>query len=294
MKQAILITAYKDVDNIIDIINYFDNNFEFYIHVDKKNKDYFTSIKNNKRVHVFSKYSVSWGGINHLKAILLLCYEGLKNNENTFFHLISGQDYPIKSVKNFQNIDETKDYIDINEFSPKLWGGGGFDRLDYYHFYDIINIKNTIGSGTIYKLFVFNHFIQKKLKLKRGYPNDFPKLYGGSTWWSLKRNTLQYVINYTNENDKFLNRMKFAFCSEEIYFQTVLMTSSDFKNSWINDNLRYIDWIGRNGNNPSVLDVSDFSKIISSNKLFARKFDKDISKELKQMLKDKLLSDDLK
>jgi hypothetical protein len=36
MRQAILITAYKNEKQIYDIINYFGKDFEFYIHVDKK------------------------------------------------------------------------------------------------------------------------------------------------------------------------------------------------------------------------------------------------------------------
>ena len=36
MKQAILIIGYKSIDNIMRIIDYFDDNFQFYIHIDKK------------------------------------------------------------------------------------------------------------------------------------------------------------------------------------------------------------------------------------------------------------------
>lgn len=56
-----------------------------------------------------------------------------------------------------------------------------------------------------------------------------------------------------------------------IYFQTILFNSPYLKNI-INDNLRYIDWTYRRGSRPSYLDMSDYNKLITSNKIFARKF----------------------
>ncbi len=36
MKHAILITAYTDFEQLINLINAFDNNFNIYIHIDRK------------------------------------------------------------------------------------------------------------------------------------------------------------------------------------------------------------------------------------------------------------------
>jgi hypothetical protein len=91
MKQAILITAYKSVEQVIQIINYFDNRFEFYVHFDKRSLLDLSPLRQitGKRVSVYNTYPVYWGGVNHLKAILLLAGEALKNSENTIFHLIT-------------------------------------------------------------------------------------------------------------------------------------------------------------------------------------------------------------
>src|SRR4051812_18654329 len=108
MKQAILITAYKNINQLVDIVNYFPNNFQFYIHIDKKSKLDLTPIKRiqDKNIYISNEYVINWGGLNHLKAILLLASEALKNNENSFFHLITGEDYPVKSVAYFEkNLD---------------------------------------------------------------------------------------------------------------------------------------------------------------------------------------------
>jgi len=36
LKQAILVTAYKDIDRLKILTDLFDDDFSFYIHIDKK------------------------------------------------------------------------------------------------------------------------------------------------------------------------------------------------------------------------------------------------------------------
>ena len=112
-----------------------------------------------------------------------------------------------------------------------------------------------------------------------------PPLYGGSTYWSLSRGALEYVTDFSQNNKLILNRFKFTLCAEEFYFQTVLLNSA-FADSIINNNLRYIDWIARNGNNPAILDESDYEKLISSKALFARRIEAPTSKLLMSKLSD--------
>ena len=88
----------------------------------------------------------------------------------------------------------------------------------------------------------------------------------------MSRNCVSYVVYFTKKNKFVLNRFKYTLCSEEFYFQTVIM-NSEFANKVTNDNLRHIDWKSRNGNNPAILDESDFEKLKRTNAVFARKFD---------------------
>jgi hypothetical protein len=269
MKQAILITAYKEIDSLMDIINSFDSNFNFYIHVDKKRKLNSSNLSNIKNVFVSTKYAVNWGGVNHLKAILLLANQALLNKDNSFFHLITGEDFPAKSVDHFLSLDTSKNYLHHFDMPAAHWSNenGGFDRINYYQLYDILNAKNLIEYKFIRKIESF----QKRLKMERSFPKMFPKkLYGGSTYWSLNRDALQYVINYTNENKLFLKRFNNTFCAEEIYFQTILLNSSH-ASSVVNNNLRHIDWDSGRGGRPAFLDETDLDKIILSDNLFARK-----------------------
>lgn len=102
--------------------------------------------------------------------------------------------------------------------------------------------------------------------------------------WSLSRACLNYVVVYSKQDKKIFNRFKYTFCSEEFYFQTVLMNSS-FKSKICTDNLRFIDWSNRNGNNPSVLDETDFENLCLSNSFFARRFEYPISLKIRNKIK---------
>lgn len=289
MKQAILITAYTNYSHLEEIINFFDDEgFSIYIHYDNKSKvslKEISSLKTQKVVKHFSrKFKVNWGSFNHLRCILHLAEEALKDDENTYFHLISGHDFPAKSkiyFKEYFSQNLSNNYLNNFEVPKEGWAdNGGLDRLEYYNFYDLLNAKKPEQKYRLRKIFR----LQKKIGFKRAFPKKFPKLYGGSTWWSLNRTCLQYVIDYTKKNKRFLNRFKFTLCSEEFYFQTVIMNST-LKESVKNNSLRYIDWNARNGNNPSVLDSSDLSRLKNHDFIFARKFEYPVSKDLLQILK---------
>lgn len=271
MKQAILITAYKDFLQLARLTSEFDGRFNIYIHVDKKSR--ITSnerqiLAKNKQIKYFSQdYKVNWGGFNHMRAYLGLISIALKNEDNIYFHLITGQDFPIQSNAYFDRFFEDKNnYMSSFRLPTTGWKNGGLDRLKYYNFYDWFNAKkSTLWLSRIRKL-------QLKLNYKRQIPSYLGQLYGGNTYWSLSRSTVQFVQNYTNQNSKFFNRFRFVFCAEEIYFQTLIMNSK-YSEQVINNDLRYIDWKSGRGGFPAILDERDFEDIIHSEKLFARKLD---------------------
>lgn len=287
MKQAILITAYKNYHHLEEIINFFDTNFEIYIHIDKKSVITNIELNNLKKYKivklVVKKYKVNWGGFNHLKSILYLIEEALKNDNNIYFHLISGHDFPTKKKTYFLDFfnNTNKEYLEYFDI-PNIGAAdnGNMDRIEFYNLYDLWNSKVPRESGMIRRCVE----IQKKLGFKRNISSKMPKLYGGSTWWSLSRDCVSYVVYFTKKNKFVLNRFKYTLCSEEFYFQTVIM-NSEFANKVTNDNLRHIDWKSRNGNNPAILDESDFEKLKRTNAVFARKFDYPLSNGLLNKIK---------
>ncbi len=291
MKQAILVTAYKNLDFLQKTIKVFNDDYTFYIHLDKKRKYKDAEIQaliNNPKVKLLSlKYKVNWGSIDHLKAILYLASEAIKDQNIEYLHMITGQDFPIKSpeyISDFLTKNKGKEFISADKLPAKKWKNGGIDRIKYYSPYEIFN-----GRG--YGRFPIKTFVllQKLFGIKRKLPDSLSELYGGIVYWTLTSGAVKYVLEYLKSHPEILNRFKYTFCSEEILFQSVLMTSEEFKSKIQQDSLRFMIWEHRRGQSPPILDEQDYDNISISDAFFARKFDSPISDKLYQMICRNLL-----
>lgn len=218
MTQAILITAYKHVDQLNHLIHYFPDEVNIYIHIDRKNQDISSQIIRHHNVFSYSKFSINWAGFNHLKAILFLSETVLKNENNAFFHLISGEDYPCaKDFNAFQNsMSFNLSYLDYFSMPYQGWNGnGGLDRVNKYHLNDVWDAKKTEDLQLMNQIV----YMQTKEGIlpREDFREEFKmERYGGSTWWSLNRKVLKYVIRFTQERTDFFHRFENTFCAEEI------------------------------------------------------------------------------
>lgn len=273
MKHAILILAHNDIDFLLRLIDYFDSDFYIYIHIDKKSlirSEEIESLQNRKNVVLVSQsIHVNWGGMNVLKAELLLLKKASEDRKADYYHLISGQDYPtvpLKEFKLFFQKNAGKEFLEYNTLPRKEWDNGTFRRIEYFATFDLFNYRTPRGK----KWINLSIRLQERLKLKRKMPKHFNTLYGGSAWFSITKEALAYLVNYTNKKPSFLRRLNYTFAPDEIYILTILV-NSHFRKNIVNNNLRYIIWRFRNGSYPAILDDYDYYDILSSGCLFARK-----------------------
>ena len=269
--QAILITSYKDQENLLRLINKLGNSFNIYIHIDKKSKQIHESeFKKYNNIYVVKKYRITWGSYNHIRAIIHLATKALNNKENNYFHIISGQDYLIMPTEQLKKqFNNCKD-IYMNVTSRKEMSTNILNRFKKGTFNASISPKSKITKiiDPIYRF----------LRQKDGI-GEFKKIYKGVIWSSMPREALQYTLDYYLSNKSFKKDLKHCIIPEEFLFQTILMNSK-FKENIINDDRRYTDWSNRNGSKPAYLDMSDYKKIISTKDVWIRKVDSTISKEL--------------
>ncbi|NTU53788.1 MAG: beta-1,6-N-acetylglucosaminyltransferase [Chlorobiaceae bacterium] len=270
MKQGILVTAFKEPEWLERVIIRLSGEFSFFIHVDAKSsrevREGFHALAcKYENVAVFSNYKVNWGGNNHLKAILLLVEKALESGTG-YCHLITGQDYPIKS-SDFLIGEGLKgvNYLHSLPLPRDDWKDGGYDRLVYYNFFDLFDGRTRWGRRMIHYLVG----IQRILSYKRGIPANL-KLFCGNTYWSLDRECLEYAMGYAAAHPAFMKQFNHSFCSEEFFFQTVLM-NSPFKEKIVNDDRRFIVWEFRDGSNPANLDQRDVEQVLASPAYFMRK-----------------------
>ena len=119
---------------------------------------------------------------------------------------------------------------------------------------------------------------------------QFEKLYCGSQWFSVTRDTVNTIVNYSKFHHSFLRRMKYTFAPEETYFLTIILNLCR-KDKIVNRNMRFIRWHYENGNSPANLGKEHFHLLAETDDLFARKIVVPCSNTLISLIDKYLLSD---
>lgn len=265
-------TVYKDISLINMIIQYMPNDWDVYVHIDSKSQINVSEI--NQRVYVIKKYAIKWGSINHLYAILdLLSMAMSKSYKDTYFHIITGQDFFVTPPGKFnEKLVDGKIYLDIKQSAK--WYDGGKDIWRYRTLAPYIDLRKVFNRK-FNRLYMI---VQRLFNLCKRLPN-YP-IYGGLVYCSLPYYAVEYVLNSEIAKD-MLRELKYSAVGEEIFFQTVLM-NSPYRENIIFNNLRYSDWSVKNS--PKLLTEEDFDKIIESGDLFCRKVGRKESSQLINLL----------
>lgn len=274
MRHCLLITSYKDVENLNRIIIYTPVEWGVYVHLDKKSTIKIEDV--DKRARVTKCYRVCWGGIEHLYAFLMLMKQAIRSGiRYDYFHLISGQDLYSVPPSFFDAIvgHEQRNYLGVFPLPNYNWGWeyglAIFKYRTLSSYYDIrrqpVRFINSLCK-----------YIQKMTRTYRRLP-QYP-LYGGSVYSSLTYDFAKYVLSSPMAKD-LLMRLRNSTCAEEVFFQTLIMNSPFRKTVAEDINLRYVDW-NTPPPRPKYLDMEDYSKILCSKSLFCRKVDSVLSASL--------------
>ncbi|MBD9050137.1 beta-1,6-N-acetylglucosaminyltransferase [Ruminococcus sp.] len=269
-KHAYLIIAHNNfgvLEKLIKMLDYKHN--DLYVHIDKKvenfNLDFFRALCTHSNIYFLPKrIDVKWGGQSQILTEMLLYKYAYKNGTYSWYHLLSGVDLPLAKAEKIYSFfsDKNRSYIYIQPNTSE-WDK---QRISRYRF----NIKNEVISNTIFN-------IQGKININRVKNIEVKK---GSNWASLTNKSVEVLL----EKERMIKRMTFAsLCADEVYKQTILCkyaAGTIFYDEYGNTtDLRYTDW-SEGGAHPKTLDDTDYEKIMSSGKLFARKFDEEKSKKI--------------
>lgn len=282
MKSAYLILAHTELNQLVDLVNTLNcNEASFFIHLDAKVQIPISLNKFFKRENVVliqNRVRVYWGGFSQIEATFRLlesAYSFHRNQRECYFHLISGLDFPIKSnyfINNWFNENYGIQFIEYNQLPYSNWvNNGGIDRVKYYWFIDGIDSK-------VYSKF---YLLQKQLNITNKYYSDKAFYFGGSQWWSITKECVKYLLDVVDDG-ALLEEFRYTYSPDELFFQCCIIRSQKFIT--VNNNLRYIDW--KTGPQyPKILDITDWTKIQCSNRLFARKFTAPQSFDLRDLCK---------
>jgi Core-2/I-Branching enzyme len=300
MKIAYIVLAYKNPDQLGRLIRKLINkNSTFYLHIDKKSnisdfKSELSNLNNSTKINLLPRINSYWGGPGLVNAILHGLDKTLNDGDINRIVLISGQDYPIKSMKyifDFFENNKEKNFLPYFKLPSDIWGGGGMSRIHNYHF-------RIFGKTYTYPplsppIHFYSKIFYKILKIRFQKPREFPvdlQPYGGFSGWKITAEAAKEIMSFVDKRPDYLKYHKYTKCSDEIFFQSILLNSKNdaLLNSFINDDLTYIKW-KQNMPNPEILKTSDFEAIKKTEALFARKFDPLIDSEILDMIDKQIL-----
>lgn len=294
MKHAILILAHKDFKQLSELIHFFNSQCYIFIHLDKKcaitkeEEEKLARLPNV--VGVYRKFAVHWAGFSILRCEFFLLKQALKNCDADYFHLFSGQDYPIKPLDEFlafHELHKGQEFMDFKNLPALDWEGNSFRRFQYFRPNDWVNARSEKGERFIVKLIKW----QMKIGYKRRIPDQFERLYGGSAWFSLTRKGCDVLLDYTKKHPAFYRKLNHTFVPEETYVPTVMVNLMP-EESIHNNNYRFVRWRYENGSLPANLSEHHFYKLASNNAFFARKLDYPSCEKLVPLINKYLLQRD--
>ena len=279
MFHAFLIIANRDLYTLNKLLEMIDNeNHDIFILVDKKSKLQKDNIGVTiKKSHIYQlkRVSIKWGRYSLIDAELLLFHKANQVKKYDYYHIISGQDLLICNTKTFDDFFEKhKDSLFIS-YSSKEWQKEALKRVKYYYFF--VSKQKTV----LRRFGLFLVKMQSKIHVNR-IKNANMVIYGGDQWLSITNEAVEYILN----SKKIIKKIfKFSDRGDELFIQTIIGNShlknkiyrfNNIDGSCLNNihsNKRYIDW---DKGNPYVYREADFERIISSDSLFARKFDSQV------------------
>ena len=284
MRIAHIIMAHKNPNQLLRLVKRLEHpNSDIFIHIDKKVAiDDFKVITSLPDIHIVkNRINCNWGGNSFLNAIVGSLSEVISaEHDYDFVNLLSAQDYPLTSADNIYEFfkgNVGKNFVSYEESKESEWWKNAVQRYEKHHFTDF----NFKGKYVV-------QAVVNKIYPKRKFPMAM-ELFGSckSSWWTVSGACAKHVYDVFSNNKKLNQFLKYSWGSDEFAIATVVM-NSPYKNSTVNNNLRYIDWSEGNAH-PKILRSGDFESIQNSNMLFGRKFDDEIDGKIMDRLDEQLV-----
>ena len=200
-KHAYIILYHKNSDQLIRLLKILDDpRNDIYIHADKRSRDFpMDQLRNAvKKSGLFftERISVHWGSFSIVKATLILLKEATKKGQYAYYHLLSGQDLPIKTqdyIHTYFKENSGKEFIN---FLPDKCRETFVSRIKQYRFLQGLYAgrKGLIASG-IQLIERASVKIQRSMKINRIRGKE-KNIFFGSEWFSVTNEFAKYTIQH--------------------------------------------------------------------------------------------------
>ncbi len=284
-RHAYLILAHKNPNQLRKLIEMLDSlRNDIFLHIDSKaadiNPELFKGVCKYSSLTILpERIKVNWGGVSIMRAELALLKSATSKEKYDYYHLLSGMDLPLKSqedIHRFFDKHHGKEFINLWEFKKS-----NLSRFRYYTIFPEGESK--------FRTRIVNH-IFKGLQMAIGFRiNKKVDFYFGSQWFSITDDLARYVVSKEDWLEKIFRHTSTC---DEIFLPT-LVCNSEFKERLFVTkpvesnrgstlgNMRLIDWTrGESVRHPWTFRANDEQLLMSSEYLWARKFDETIDGEI--------------
>ena len=281
VKIAFLLTIYgnpKQANMFIkQLIEHKDS--YIFIHIDKKSLGIKDEIIKHPRVIIIpTSYRVEWGDYSQIQSINSLMEFARNYDVFDYFSLHSGSDLAVKPIQEFVEFlikDGKYAYLECYKLPYKKWQyGGGLGRLALY-WPKCFRRKYSQHSPMRYLRSLYGKAYGAHLIKGHRLPDNID-FYGRSDWFTLRRDCVEFILNYVDQHPEYNKLFENSLIGSEIYFTTLANMFNDKAQICNDNNLRYIDFVHvdkKTPGSPKVLTMEDYQEIKNSSKFFARKFD---------------------
>jgi hypothetical protein len=306
MALVYLISAYRQPHQLARLVARLQQpTVRFLIHVDARVpiKPFLDAVPAGPNVgFVQDRQRVYWKGFSQVRMMLALLREALAHPFSYAIYL-SEADYPLRtnSVINAFFAQQPPELISYWKLTDRpRW----LHKLRYVYVHDTPWL-NPRRSGLSHILFRLYNRSVKYLLPRRTVRHGLPP-YGGSEYFSLSSQAVDYLIDFVDRHPSWPRWYRFSDSPIEHFFHTILLNAPfcrqiihyDAYQQWSQTltteekassaemlpeqafHLRFIDWSGLAGSGPdkyrerpAVLDERDLIALTTTNALFARKFD---------------------
>ncbi len=254
-----------------------DKRNDIFIHIDRKTSyadfDEIRSWVKESGLYFAHRLNVRWGHTSFIQCELELFKLATGQGHYHYYHLLSGVDFPIKSMDYIHQYLEDKNLEFINYHHNGEQDDRFFYKIKYYY-----PLMRWVGRGYfegpgkkrafLRKMVQFNWWLvdrQREHGVDRTKKHPDIQFVKGDNWCSITDDFARYVV--ANER-QILDMYRFTDAPDEIYLQT-LAVNSDFKSRIAGESLRLIDW--KRGN-PYEFVYTDLAELKNTETaLFARK-----------------------
>ena len=246
-----MIAVHKNQEQIGILLRLLDaEENDLYIHVDRKSQDIDMDVLKGcvrqGRIFFTERVSVEWARYSIVESTLIMLEEAVSHGPYAWYHLLSGQDLPLKPIKEinryYDENDPSWNYLEFNE--TEEYRKKAVHRLNYYRFITD-HEEGWVHTYHRIKKKVFNWFFM-----------DNKDLRAGSAWFDINHAFAQAILDHRSWIEKHFKDTAFP---DESFLQTMVVRLG--LQDTCHDDMRFIDWIPGSAQ-PRIFTVDDYERLM--------------------------------